>query len=133
MIWKAVNSTDSSLERGNNGRTGKTILAKGIGKLRVYGEINGKDFDATNTHKYQDLNLDTQFVNLNDVKKGFKLEWVYNDITEGLMVEKKNQNPFRNYANIVICSNLPLELNGASDKDRIVEFEFANYFNMNIL
>jgi hypothetical protein len=127
---KAVNFTDSSLERGNNGRTGKTLLAKALGLLRVHGEINGKNFVADNKHKYQDLNLDTQLVNLNDVKKGFKLEWIYNDITEGLMVEKKNQNPFRIKPNIIVCSNLPLELEGGSDKDRIVEFEFSNKFSI---
>jgi hypothetical protein len=126
---KAINFTDSSLESGNNGRTGKTLLAKSIGKLRVYGEINGKDFNPTKTHKYQTLQMDTQIVNLNDITKGFQLEWIYNDITEGLSVEKKNQTPFRIAPNIVICSNRPLETKGGSDRDRILEFEFAHYFS----
>ncbi|MCU0445672.1 MAG: hypothetical protein MUE85_12225 [Microscillaceae bacterium] len=126
---KAINFTDGSLDTKNNGRSGKTLLCKAIGKLRVYTEVNGKDFKPEDKHKYQLCNLDTQFVNLNDVKKTFTLESVYNDITEAIKVEGKNKKPFDVISKIAICSNRPLRTEGGSDKDRIVEFEFSDFFS----
>lgn len=126
---KAVNFTDGSLDNKNNGRSGKTLLAKAIGKLKVYTEINGKDFKADDKHKYQDCNLDTQIINLNDVKKGFTLESIYNDITEAVKVEGKNKKPFYIITKFIICSNRPLQTQGGSDKDRVIEFEFSVFFS----
>jgi hypothetical protein len=126
---KAINFTDGSLDVKNNGRSGKTLLCKAIGKLRVYSEINGKDFKAEDKHKYQDCNLDTQFINLNDVKKSFTLESVYNDITEAVKVEGKNKKPFYIISKFAICSNRPLKTEGGSDKDRVIEFEFSSFFS----
>jgi hypothetical protein len=126
---KAINFTDSSLDTKNNGRSGKTLLSKSLGKLRIYKEINGKDFKPENKHKYQDCNLDTQIINLNDVTKHFDLESVYNDITENICVEGKNKKPFYIITKMIICSNRPLEVSSGSDKDRVIEFEFSNFFS----
>ncbi len=126
---KAVNFTDSTISENPEGRTGKTLLAKGLGKLRVYDEINGKDYKPDDKHKYQTCNLDTQLVCLNDVRARFRLEDVYNDITEGLRVERKNQQPFVIKPKMIITSNRPLRVESASDRDRIIEFEFSDYFS----
>jgi len=126
---KAVCLTDSSLEDTNNGRSGKTLLAKALGKLKSYTEIAGKDFDPKNKHKYQSCRLDTQILHLNDAKPNLQFEALYNDITEGLTVEKKNKNPFTIQPRMIISSNKPLRIEGASDRDRVVEFELDNYFS----
>lgn len=128
---KAVNFTDCSISLGNEGRAGKTLLAKSLGKLRVYTEVNGKDFKPEKDTKYQNANLDTQILNLNDVTKKFTLESVYNDITEGIEVKKLYLQPFRILPKIIICSNNALRVESGSDKDRIIEFEFSNYFSVN--
>ena len=127
---KAICFTDSSLSEGiNNGRTGKTLLAKALGKIRAYTEIAGKDFRPDNKHKYQTCSLDTQIVCLNDLKSPFNFEYLYNDITEGISVEKKNQTPFTIQPKIIITTNQPIITKGASDTDRIIEFEFSDYFS----
>jgi len=126
---KIINFTDSNISKGNEGRSGKTLLSKGIGKLKVYAEINGKDFTTKDKHRYQTCNLDTEIVNLNDVKKSFKLEHVYNDVTEGLMVEKKRMLPFRIMPKMIITSNLPLIVETGSDKARVLEFAFSDFWN----
>lgn len=128
---KAINFTDSSLEQGNNGRSGKTLLCKAIGKLRVYGEISGKNFKPDDKHRYQTLKIDTQFVNLNDMKENFNLECIYNDITEYVSIEGKNEKPIHIQPTIAICTNRPLFIESASDRDRVVEFEFSDYFSEN--
>lgn len=129
VIRKAVCFTDSSLEDSNNGRSGKTLLAKGLGKIKGYTEVAGKDFRADNKHKYQTCKLDTQILHLNDLKGNFYFETLYNDITEGISVERKNQTPFIIRPKIILSTNKPLRIEGGSDKDRIIEFEFSSYFN----
>jgi len=126
---KAVCFTDSSLEDSNNGRSGKTLLAKSLGRIRSYTEIAGKDFKADNKHKFQLCKLDTQIVNINDLKSNFCFEVLYNDITEGISVERKNQTPFVIRPKIILSTNKPLKIEGGSDRDRIIEFEFNNYFS----
>lgn len=127
---KAINFTDSSLENDNNGRSGKTLLAKALGKLRAYKEVAGKDFKADNKHKYQICELDTQIVNINDLRANFYFESLYNDITEGISVEKKNQTPFTIQPKIILTSNQPIKTKGGSDRDRIIEYEFSEHFSV---
>lgn len=126
---KAINFTDSNLSGESEGRSGKTLLAKALGKLRNYCEINGKDFKPEDKHKYQTADLSTNILNINDVRKNFSLENLYNDITEGVKVEPKGQKPFYIKPKIIICSNRPLKTESGSDRDRILEFEFSNFFN----
>jgi hypothetical protein len=66
---------------------------------------------------------------LNDITKHFELESVYNDITENISIEGKNKKPFHIIVKMIICSNRPLEVNSGSDKDRVVEFEFSDFFS----
>jgi len=126
---KAICFTDSSLESTNNGRTGKTLLAKAIGKIKAYTEISGKDFRADNKHKYQTCNLDTQIIHINDLVKNFIFEILYNDITEGVSVEKKNQTPFTIRPKIILSTNHAINTQGNSSIDRIVEYEFSDFFS----
>lgn len=129
---KAILFTDSAISEASEGRTGKTLISKMIGNVRSYCEINGKDFDATSLAKYQDANLGTQVLHLNDVKhKGrfrFDFEDVFNDITEGYIVKKLYMPTFRQYSKMVISTNKTLNIQGASQRDRIVEFEVSQFF-----
>ena len=126
---KAVVFTDSKISDVPNGRTGKTLLGQALGYVKKFTEINGKDFDTTNKHKYQEVNLDTQIVHLNDVRKNFDFECLFNDITEGIVADKKNTKPFKVKAKMIISTNKTICIEGASAKDRAIEFEFADYYN----
>ncbi|MEI6765625.1 MAG: BT4734/BF3469 family protein [Bacteroidota bacterium] len=126
---KAVVLTDSKISDVPSGRTGKTLLGQGLGYAKKYTELNGKDFDSANKHKYQELDLDTQIVHLNDVKKSFDFESLFNDITEGIVVDKKNIKPFKVKAKMIISTNKTIRIEGASARDRAIEFEFADYYN----
>lgn len=129
---KAISFTDSSLSEYSEGRTGKTLLAKMLGHVKGFTEINGKDFDATAREKYQDVDLGTQIVHLNDLKtrgrNKFDFEDVFNDITEGFMVKKLYLAPFRHRSKFIFSSNKTLNIVGASQRDRIVEFEMSQFF-----
>ncbi len=130
---KAILFTDSTISDASEGRTGKTLLGRMLGFVRSYTEINGKDFEAGNKNKYEDVNRSTQIVHLNDVRnKGrnrFDFEDVFNDVTEGFMVNAKFKTPFRHIAKIIISSNRTLPIEGDSQRDRIIEFEMSNFFS----
>lgn len=129
---KAVLFTDSSLSDASEGRTGKTLLGKLIGLVRSYCEINGKDFDTSDKNKYEDVKLGTQVVHLNDIKtrgkNKFEFEDVFNDVTEGFVVNAKYMTPFRQFSKIILSTNKTLNIIGASQRDRIIEFEMSAFF-----
>lgn len=133
---KAVLLTDSSMSEASEGRTGKTLFAKILSHIRSYTEVNGKDFDSGNKNKYEDVTLGTQIVHLNDVKtRGkfkFDFEDVFNDVTEGMIVNAKYMTPFRQYAKFLISTNKTLNIMGASQRDRIIEFEMSDFFGENL-
>ncbi|MDH6357585.1 hypothetical protein [Parabacteroides sp. PF5-9] len=126
---KATILTDSKISETPSGRTGKTLFCKSLGKIKNYCEINGKDFDPTYRHKYQEVEVDTQLVCLNDVRNDFDFELLYNDITEFLPVQRKNQQPFRVQAKLLITTNKTIQTNGDSSKDRCIEFEFSEHYH----
>ena len=124
---RAVILTDSRVSEEANGRTGKTLFGQTLRHIKKLTQINGKDFDPTQRYKYQEASLDTQIIFLNDVRSNFKFEVLYNDITEGITVEKKNQSPFTLKTKMCITTNKTISIEGSSSKDRSIEFEFAKY------
>lgn len=126
---KAVVLTDSRISEGAEGRSGKTLLAKGLGKIKAYDELNGKDFDPNATFKYQSLSMQTQIVHLNDAKKKFKFDVLFNDICEGYKVERKNKAPFTLFSKMIVSTNQTIEMNGGSARDRAIEFELSEHYS----
>jgi hypothetical protein len=130
---KAVLFTDSTLAESSEGRTGKTLLAKMIGHVRSYAEINGKDFNTGDVNRYAMVTMETQIVHINDVanrgRNAFNFEDVFNDITEGFIVNGKYLKPYRHWSKILLSSNKSLNITGASQRDRIIEFEMSDYWN----
>ncbi|MFC2101116.1 hypothetical protein ACFLRZ_04725 [Bacteroidota bacterium] len=135
----AIVFTDSAISEENdaNGRTGKTLLAKGLSHMlntnesfsSVYCEISGRSFDIKNKHRYETANLDTQLIHLNDLYNNFNIEYLFTDITEGIEVNKKNEKPFRIYPKFILSSNKTLKIQGESAKDRVIVFQFSDFFN----
>lgn len=126
---KAINFTDCALERGKEGRSGKSLFAKSLGHIRNLTDISGKSFNPENPRKYDQAQKNTQIIHLNDLKKDFQLESIYNDITDNLEIRHIYSNPFYISPKIILSSNRPLLLNTGSDRDRVIEFEFSNYFS----
>lgn len=130
--------TDSRLSDDDepNGRTGKTLFAKALGQMlnydklsRVYCEINGKDFNPRDKHRYSDASIETQLININDLTRNTTIETFFNDITEGIAIDKKNEKPFRILSKLIISTNKTIRIDGESAKDRVIQFEFSDYFN----
>lgn len=133
---KATILTDTGINDEAEGRTGKTLLVKLLGKMMnakrestTFVEIAGKNFDFSKAFRYAQCRLDTKLVHINDTKDKFQFELLYNDITEGITSESKNKNPFVVYAKIILSSNRTIRLNGASDRDRAIEFQVSDHYS----
>ena len=135
----AIILTDSRLSNDDepNGRTGKTLWGRGFGHIlnadeknsRVFTEISGKDFKPDNKFKYSKASLDTQVIHINDIYNNYNIENSFNDITEGIEVDKKNEDPFRIQPKFILSTNKTIKIDGESAKDRVIQFEFADYYN----
>lgn len=137
---RALILTDSRISDADepNGRTGKTLFAKALGQMlnydkfsQVYCEINGKDFNPKDKHRYSKASIETQLININDLTRNTTIESFFNDITEGVTVDKKNEKPFGILAKIIISTNKTIRIDGDSATDRVIQFEFSDYFNAN--
>ena len=127
---KAVNLTDSTISDDAEGRTGKTLLGKSISKIKNVCEISGKDFNPTDKNKYSRVKMDTQIVFLNDLKKHFDFECLFNDISDAITVDQKFIHAFTVQTKMLIASNDTFRIAGSSAKDRVIEFELANYYKV---
>jgi len=125
---KAPIFTDSSLSESANGRSGKTLMGESFQYIKKTTIIPGKDFNPDEPTKYQQADMDTQIVFLNDVKNKFDFEKMYNDITEGIKVKKLYLQPFILKVPIIISTNKTIKIEGGSSEDRCIEFEFSDYY-----
>jgi hypothetical protein len=126
---KAIAATDSKISEEASGRTGKSLIGMALEKMRNVAHVSGKDFDPQNKFKYQNVDRSTQIIFLNDLRSKFRFECLYNDITEGVNVEKKGQDSFIKKAKIYITSNKTLDVEGDSSADRVVEFELSDHYS----
>lgn len=138
---KATILTDSRLSEDGeaNGRTGKGVLCKALGYMlnadmklsSVYVAINGRDYNPKNINKHADCNLDTRLLHIEDIYNNYNIESSFNDITDGLSVRKLFQSAFTIFVKIIFSTNKTLIVEGESSKDRVIEFELADYYNSN--
>lgn len=135
-LYPAIIFTDEIIDENANGGTGKGLIMKGIEKLRKTLTINGKNFSFDKTFAFQGVDLDTNIIFFDDVQKSFDFERLFSVISEGITVEKKNQNeffiPFKESPKVVVASNYILKGEGSSFERRRKNIELKNYFNSEI-
>lgn len=124
----ATQSSDES-----NGRSGKSLVGKAIGKLRKEVRIDARNFAIDKTFAFQQVGYDTQLINFNDVDKRFNFEKLFSIITDAITIEKKNQPefsiPFEQSPKILISTNYAIQIDGTSGEDRKWEIEFSDFYN----
>lgn len=135
---KMIILTDTgTVHESPNGRSGKTLLTKMITRAisahpeisPVTVEVNGKQFKTDNKFNYIRCDRSTKLVVLNDLHRRFDTESVFVDITEGISVERKGLQPFVIRPKLIGTINRGLYIDGDSNADRFIEFEFSDYFN----
>jgi hypothetical protein len=128
----AVILNDEVISDHPEGGTGKGLFMEGIGQLKKHVVIDGKQFSFDKSFAYQTLDVDTQVLTFDDVKKGFDFERLFSIITEGITIEKKNKDavklPFRDSPKIAITTNYAIKGSGNSHARRKWELEFKQFY-----
>lgn len=132
-LAKAVILCDEKIDDNPVGRTGKSLIGKAFGKLRKRLAVDGKNFDANDKFSFQQVELGTQLVDYNDVKKGFPFERFFSIISDDMTTEKKRMDAinisFADSPKILISTNYTVKGVGDSYRDRMIEVEFSDYYN----
>jgi hypothetical protein len=131
---KAIIFNDQEIDDNPNGGSGKSLMVKAVEQLRKTVKIDGKTFNPTKSDfVYQRVNVDTQILAFDDVKKNFNFENLFSLITEGIAVNRKNKDeifiPFERSAKIVITTNYVINGAGGSHDRRRHEVEFYQHFS----
>lgn len=136
---RAAYFTDVNIDNSKRaaGGTGKGILGLALSLMlnrnsredNKYVAIPGKGFVATDPKRYAACDITTQLIHIQDLDKKFRFGDLYNDITDGATFQKHYQNPVYRRVKIMLSMNQALDLQGSSDKRRVVIFELANFFS----
>jgi len=131
---KSIIFNDQEIDDNPNGGSGKSLVLTALSNFRRIVKIDGKAFEPSKSDfVYQRVNLDTQILAFDDVKKNFNFESLFSLITEGITVNRKNKDeifiPFERSPKIVITTNYVINGAGSSHDRRRHEIEFYQYFN----
>ena len=131
---KAIIFNDQEIDDNANGGSGKSLMLTAIGYFRNIVTVDGKQFNSMkNDCVYQRVNLDTQILAFDDVKKNFDFEQLFSVVSQGITVNRKNKDeiyiPFERSPKIVITTNYVIAGAGSSHDRRRHELEFFQYFN----
>lgn len=130
---------DARISEFPDGRSGKSLHCKAIrqmlnadpenGKQCIV--IDGKTFDPENRFKYEDLHVSTRVFVMDDVKRGLPIELFFNAVVDGFMRERKGEKEkVRIWCKPILTLNYTLQIQGGSAKDRVIEYEFADYYSV---
>jgi len=131
---KAIILNDQEINDDPNGGSGKSLMLTAIGYFKKIVKIDGKSFDPSRSDfVYQRVDIDTQTLAFDDVKKNFNFENLFSLITEGITVNRKNKDeifiPFERSPKVIITTNYVIDGAGNSHDRRRHEIEFNQYFN----
>lgn len=130
---------DARMSDDPDGRSGKSLHCKGLrhmlnadaenGKQCII--VDGKNFDPENRFKYEDMHVSTRVLCIDDVRRGLPIELFFNSVVDGFMRERKGEKEkVRIMCKLILTLNYTLKIRGGSAKDRVVEFEFADFYSV---
>jgi hypothetical protein len=129
---KAIVFNDEVISENPNGGSGKGLIVQGLGKVKKVGVLDGKQFDFDKSFTYQTVDIDTQVLVYDDVKKKFDFERLFSVITEGITIERKNKDATRlridQSPKVLITTNYTIGGIGGSFERRKFEIELSSYF-----
>lgn len=131
---KALWLYDEKYEVGRlNGRTGKSLFVKGLGKMRKTDINSGKDYDPRDKFKFQNMDHDTQIAVLDDAKENLSFESLFNYCTEGAEFQHKYADRVKlapeETPKLIVTSNFPPPVEqGGSVTGRLIILPVGDYY-----
>lgn len=133
-LRKAIILMDSAINTGHpQGRSGKSVILRGLQFLRKVAVTNGKDFDPKSKFKYQNVDLDTDIILLDDVNESLSIVQLFHDLSESPTVEEKGKKAVRfkldSAPKFAITTNYVPSDSGDSALDRQFIFEASTWYS----
>lgn len=133
-INKCVVLNDEKINIDNpTGRTGKSLIAQALSYVRNVMTLDGRNFDIKDRFIFQNVELSTEVINIDDVSANFNLKSFYSILTGDLKIEKKGEHaliiPFEKSPKFIFSSNYTVDTGGGSDRARVIEISLYNYYN----
>ena len=129
---KAIVFMDTYKDGNPNGGTGKGLLCKGLGAVRISAYQDGKFFKSSDKFVFSNVEYGTRLMVIDDVPKDFNFERIFPIITEKILVERKYENkfeiPFEESPKVIITTNYTVEGSGNSHNRRKIEFVLSDYY-----
>lgn len=135
-VTKAVTAVDRSIARDlseANGGSGKSLSGKALSHLVLRVELPGRTFKIDKGFLLSRLTPETQIMHMPDMHPKFRLDDIFNWLTDDMEVERKGKDAF-----IIPYSMSPkwlLDTNyvpwgeGSAYRRRMHILEYSNYFN----
>ncbi|WP_263819161.1 hypothetical protein [Salinibacter sp.] len=125
--------TDEDASEHANGRTGKSLLARGLSYTCAFKRYEARGYNF-NRFAYQDLETGTNVAYFDDAGKDFEDEKLFSVTTGGMQVEAKREArvtiPFEESPKFILSTNHPLKGVGDSYRDRFRPIEFSDHYNL---
>ncbi|MFV5700236.1 MULTISPECIES: primase-helicase family protein [Flavobacterium] len=135
---KAIILYDEKMGQNNqaHGGTGKTLLSTALKECREVVIFDAKDIKQGSWFKNQRVELTTDLIVYDDLKRDYSFENFFPMITSDIEVERKREKAFhidsKNSPKLLITANYYVSgPGGPSDERRRHEFEVNNYYNQN--
>lgn len=117
------------------GGAGKGVTGAGIAKIVNTAFKDMRQYSASDAFKWSMVNQDTAVFILSDLKQNFDHQILYNLITEGFEVNKKNEPvaiyPFADSPKLLASTNYSLDSDSGHGGRRVRLVEFSQHWNQN--
>jgi|GEM_PF-6437653 len=128
-----VDREDAETVNEANGGSGKSLTGKSLGHMRNRAELPGRQFKIDKSFVLSRVSNQTDLVHLVDMDPSFKIDWLFNWITDNMVVEKKNideyEIPFEHSPKWFLDTNYVPWGEGSSYRRRMLIIEYSNFFN----
>lgn len=118
------------------GGTGKGVIANAIKAIRNTVKVDGKKLDGKGRFDFQDVQLDTNVVWVDDVGKQLNIDRFNSISTDGFNIEQKFKDsihiPAEESPKIIICSNIIMDCSGTTRRRRQFIIELSSYYSSKI-
>lgn len=119
-------------EGDSQGGSGKSLCFQFIKQYRKTVELDGRNFRLSDPFLFQNVDIDTSVILIDDLEKSFRFNGLFTMITGSLIVNKKNKAqiiiPYDQSAKIGITSNYSVGGMDMSSRRRKYEFAITKHF-----
>lgn len=130
-----TDDTPKESDEDANGRTGKSVMFKGVDKLlQNRFLIDGKNKSITqDRHIFHGLYDTNEYIQIDDASKYLEFTFFYTKITNSIIVNPKNAQPyeipFEDAPKLVYITNYGLPNITGSDLGRLLFVSFSDYYH----